>query len=252
MSRRLLLVDDEDTIREIAQLSLERVGDWEVIATASGQEAIEAAQREGPVDVVLLDVMMPGLDGPSTMRALRADSLGYEVPFVFLTAKLQAADRERLTEIGAAGVIAKPFDPMSLADELDRIIVGADRSASRDGERVYPDFAELWSRKRATIEARAATIATAVAASARGEPEPEQHAAAVTAAHMLGGLLGTFGLHRGSELARSLESGLEASEPAHRLQALSAELAELIAGTEAESRTISSGSTQRDSVKRDQ
>jgi CheY-like chemotaxis protein len=122
--RRVLLVDDEDSIREIAQLSLERVGDWEVVAAASGQEAIEAARIQGPFAAVLLDVMMPGLDGPTTMKELRSGPLSAEVPVVFLTAKLQLADREYLQELGASGVIAKPFDPMTLATELDEILGG--------------------------------------------------------------------------------------------------------------------------------
>jgi len=117
-----LLVDDDDSIREIAQLSLERVGDWEVVAVASGREAVEVAAAHGPFSLVLLDVMMPGLDGPTTMARLREGPLPAEVPVVFLTAKLQPADRERLRELGAAGVIAKPFDPMALAAELDEIL----------------------------------------------------------------------------------------------------------------------------------
>jgi len=122
MRRRMLLVDDEDSIREIAQLSLERVGDWEVVPVASGGEAIEAAATQGPFSLILLDVMMPGLDGPTTMRRLRDGPLAAGVPVVFLTAKLQPADRERLRQIGAAGVIGKPFDPMALPAELDEIL----------------------------------------------------------------------------------------------------------------------------------
>lgn len=122
MSRRLLFVDDEDAIREIAQISLERVGDWSVLAVASGRHALEAVEAGESFDVVVLDVMMPELDGPTTMRLLREGSLPSSVPVIFLTAKLQSADRERLRELGAAGVIAKPFDPMSLSSELDRIL----------------------------------------------------------------------------------------------------------------------------------
>jgi two-component system alkaline phosphatase synthesis response regulator PhoP len=124
VSRRLLLVDDDEAIREIAQLSLERVGDWSVVAVASGREAVEVVQTGASFDVVLLDVMMPELDGPTAMQRLRGGSLPSSVPVVFLTAKLQPADRERLHELGAAGVIAKPFDPMSLSSELERILEG--------------------------------------------------------------------------------------------------------------------------------
>jgi CheY-like chemotaxis protein len=83
---------------------------------------VEAACKDGPFDVVLLDVMMPGLDGPATLRRLRDGPLAAAVPVIFLTAKAAAADRERLCAIGAAGVIAKPFDPMALPGELERIL----------------------------------------------------------------------------------------------------------------------------------
>jgi len=121
--KRVLLVDDDPTIREIAQLSLERVGDWRVTAAPSGPAAVEIAYGRESFDAVLLDVMMPGLDGPQTLERLRdPDAVGVTTPIVFLTAKLQPADRKRLREAGAAGVIAKPFDPMGLAAELDAIL----------------------------------------------------------------------------------------------------------------------------------
>jgi CheY-like chemotaxis protein len=119
---RLLLVDDEDDIREIARLSLERVGDWTVLAAGSGGDAVRMASENGPFDAVLLDVMMPGLDGPATLEQLRAGGLPEDTPIVFITAKLQPADRERLDRLGAAGVIAKPFDPMEIPNQLARIL----------------------------------------------------------------------------------------------------------------------------------
>lgn len=123
--RRVLLVDDDATIREIAQLSLERVGDWSVTAAPSGPVAAELANGAPAFDAVLLDVMMPGLDGPQTLSLLReSNAVGATTPVVFLTAKLQPADRERLRGAGAAGVIAKPFDPMGLPAELDAILGG--------------------------------------------------------------------------------------------------------------------------------
>lgn len=121
MRRRLLLVDDDDAIREIAQLSLERVGDWEVVAVASGTAAVEVVEGGGVFDAVILDVMMPGIDGPTTLGRLRGP-LPPAVPVIFLTAKLRPADREQLRALGAAGVIAKPFDPMALPAEIDRIL----------------------------------------------------------------------------------------------------------------------------------
>jgi CheY-like chemotaxis protein len=126
VSRRLLLVDDDEAIRTIAAISLERVGGWTVVAAPSGQAALEASQDDGPFDAVLLDVMMPGLDGPATLARLREGMLPPSVPIVFLTAKVGEPEETRLRSLGAAGVIAKPFDPIALPDELQRI-VGAPR-----------------------------------------------------------------------------------------------------------------------------
>jgi CheY-like chemotaxis protein len=120
---RLLLIDDEDDIRRVAKLSLERVGGWEVVPAASSTEAVAAAEGGG-FDAVLLDVMMPDVDGPGTLERLRP-ILGPDVPVVFLTAKVQPADVERLRGLGATGVLAKPFDPMRLPDELAHVLAAA-------------------------------------------------------------------------------------------------------------------------------
>jgi CheY-like chemotaxis protein len=124
MSRRLLLVDDAEEIRMISCISLERVGGWTVVPVASGEAALKAHQDEGPFDAVLLDVMMPGMDGPATLQQLRANGMPAAVPIIFLTAKVQTPERRRLMSLGAAGVIAKPFDPMALSDEVARIVQG--------------------------------------------------------------------------------------------------------------------------------
>jgi CheY-like chemotaxis protein len=122
MPGRILIVDDEEDIRAIAELSLAEVGGWEVRAAAGGRAALAAAEAE-PFDAVLLDVMMPELDGPSTLALLRASgAIGDDVPVVFLTAKVQPADRRALEEAGAAGIVSKPFDPMKLPDEVARIL----------------------------------------------------------------------------------------------------------------------------------
>jgi len=123
--KRLLLVDDEDAIRTIACISLERIGSWTILAVASGQEALDAARNDGPFDAILMDVMMPGLDGPDTLARMREEGVlaqQQRVPVVFMTAKVGAAERERLLSLGASGVIAKPFDPMALPEELGRML----------------------------------------------------------------------------------------------------------------------------------
>lgn len=120
---RILVVDDEDDIRRVATLSLERVGGWEVVPASSAAEAVAAAEGGG-FDAVLLDVMMPDVDGPATLERLRP-ILGSGVPVVFLTAKVQPADVERLRGLGATGVLAKPFDPMRLPGELAELLAGS-------------------------------------------------------------------------------------------------------------------------------
>jgi len=118
MSPRLLLVEDDESIRTIAHMSLERIGGWSVAEAASGDDALRILAGGEKFDAVVMDVMMPGLDGPATLQRLRDDGLLTDTPVVFLTAKAQRAERERLNALGAAGVIAKPFDPLRLADEL--------------------------------------------------------------------------------------------------------------------------------------
>jgi CheY-like chemotaxis protein len=115
--RRILVVDDEDDIREVAQLSLEMVGGWEVLPAGSGAEALRRAEAERP-DAILLDVMMPGMDGPSTFLALQANPATRGIPVILLTAKVQSADRRRFEDLGVAGVLSKPFDPMELAGQV--------------------------------------------------------------------------------------------------------------------------------------
>jgi CheY-like chemotaxis protein len=122
MNPRVLLVDDAQDIRLIAQMSLERIGGWTVVPAASGEQALQAAAEEGPFDVVLLDVMMPGMDGPTTLQQLRAHGLSADVKIAFLTAKAQTADLQRLRALGAAAVIAKPFDPLALPQQLAELL----------------------------------------------------------------------------------------------------------------------------------
>ena len=113
----VLLIDDEEDIRIVGRMSLEKVGGWDVLEASSGAEGIELAAAQSP-DAILLDSMMPGMDGPATIQKLKADERTSGIPVLFLTAKLQPADRERYVELGAEGVLAKPFDPMSLPNDV--------------------------------------------------------------------------------------------------------------------------------------
>lgn len=114
---RILLVEDEEDIRRIARMSLERIGGFEVEECPLGVHARETATRFAP-DLILLDVMMPGMDGPSTLTDLRSDDATRAIPVVFMTAKVQPQEKERFIGLGALGVIAKPFDPMTLSDTV--------------------------------------------------------------------------------------------------------------------------------------
>jgi CheY-like chemotaxis protein len=116
-TRTVLIVDDEDDIRQIARLSLERVAGWTVHTASSGAEGVEVAARVQP-DAVLLDVMMPDLDGPGTVALLRERPETRDLPVVMLTAKVQAQDRRQFDGLGVKGVVAKPFDPMTLHRDI--------------------------------------------------------------------------------------------------------------------------------------
>ena len=118
---KVLVIDDEEDIRRIAHLALARVGKMEVVDAGSGPEGVRKAQEERP-DAILLDVMMPGLDGPSTLAALRANPATAAIPVVFLTAKAMTAELERLRGLCPAGVLTKPFDPMTLASDLRAVL----------------------------------------------------------------------------------------------------------------------------------
>lgn len=115
--RKILLVDDEADIRTVGRLSLSTLGSWEVVEASNGPEGIERATLEQP-DLILLDVMMPGMDGPTTFGKLRTNANTKHIPVIFMTAKVQKHEIERYMKLGAKGVISKPFDPMSLPKEI--------------------------------------------------------------------------------------------------------------------------------------
>jgi two-component system alkaline phosphatase synthesis response regulator PhoP len=120
--KRVLIIDDEEHIREIAMLSFELVN-WDVLSAATGRAGVTAAVA-ARIDVILLDVMMPELDGPGTVALLNADERTRSIPVIFLTAKVQASDRRRYRELGVQGVIAKPFDPVMLPFRVVEILRG--------------------------------------------------------------------------------------------------------------------------------
>ena len=114
---RILYVEDEPDIQAVAQIALESVGGFTVKTCSSGEEAVDNAVDFNP-DLILLDVMMPGMDGPSTLAKLQNFPELENTPAVFMTAKVQPQEVEQLLSCGAIDVIAKPFDPMTLADNI--------------------------------------------------------------------------------------------------------------------------------------
>jgi two-component system OmpR family response regulator len=118
---KILLIDDDDDVRRVAHLSLSRLGRMEVVDEGSGASGLLRAAVERP-DAILLDVMMPGMDGPATLAALRADPATASIPVLFLTAKAMASEVERLLRLGALGVLTKPFDPLTLAAQVRRAL----------------------------------------------------------------------------------------------------------------------------------
>lgn len=117
----MLLVDDEPDIREVVQVSLETVAGWDVRTAADGREALAAAAADPP-DAILLDVMMPDMDGPAVVHELQQHPDTCDIPVILLTAKTQSADHERFATLGIAGVLTKPFDPMALADDVAAVL----------------------------------------------------------------------------------------------------------------------------------
>jgi CheY-like chemotaxis protein len=121
MHRRILIIDDEDDIRQVAALSLETVAGWEVVVASSGAQGLARAVDYQP-DAILLDVMMPGMDGPSTFRELRKNPATAKIPVLLLTAKVQSTDQRRFADLGVEAVLFKPFDPLTLATQISSVL----------------------------------------------------------------------------------------------------------------------------------
>jgi CheY-like chemotaxis protein len=117
----VLVVDDDEDIRNLTQLTLETVAGWNVITADSGPAAIEQARVNHP-DAVLLDMMMPGMDGLTTFEHLQSEASTSDIPVILFTAKAQVGIRQPWDDYAVRGAIAKPFDPMTLADEVSRLL----------------------------------------------------------------------------------------------------------------------------------
>lgn len=117
---KIMAVEDEPDIRLVLEVALRDVAGFDLRVCSSGAEALKAAAEFLP-DLILLDVMMPDMDGPQTLAALREIPETETTPIIFLTAKVQPQEVQRFRELGALGVISKPFDPMGLADEVRQV-----------------------------------------------------------------------------------------------------------------------------------
>jgi CheY-like chemotaxis protein len=121
MAYKILIIDDEEDIREVAALSLETVAGWTVVTANSGAQGLARAIEHQP-DAILLDVMMPGMDGPTTFRELRKNPATASIPVLLLTAKVQASDQRRFADLGVQAILFKPFDPLTLSQQISKIL----------------------------------------------------------------------------------------------------------------------------------
>jgi CheY-like chemotaxis protein len=121
MSRQILIIDDEERIREVVQICLAKLANWSTIAANSGHEGVLKAVQESP-DAILLDMSMPEMDGIATFHQLQAHPDSRSIPVILLTAKVQPLEQSQYATLGVAGVIAKPFDPVQIAPQIAAIL----------------------------------------------------------------------------------------------------------------------------------
>jgi CheY-like chemotaxis protein len=119
--KRLLIIDDEEAIQTVVKFGINMAAGWEVLSASGGRVGIATAQKELP-DAILLDVMMPEMDGIATLKALQSNPITAGIPVIFLTAKAQTAERKELNSLGICGVITKPFNALDLPGQITRLL----------------------------------------------------------------------------------------------------------------------------------
>ncbi|MFZ4728039.1 MAG: response regulator [Pseudanabaena sp.] len=119
--KRILIVDDEECIQTVVKFGVQMLVDWEVLIASSGLQGLKTACDQKP-DAILLDVMMPDMDGIATFKALQADPQTTEIPVIFLTAKAQTSERRQFDDLGVSGVITKPFNSLDLPYLIAKIL----------------------------------------------------------------------------------------------------------------------------------
>jgi two-component system OmpR family response regulator len=231
-SLRVLHVDDEPDIRAIVEIALGLDPSFTVEGCASGPDALRAAAAQAP-DIILLDVMMPGMDGPTTLAHLRESPKTANIPVVFMTARAQERELEQFRSLGAAGVIAKPFDPMKLAAAVRRYSQEARLAPLRASfvRRAHKDGEALAAFRRSLISVEGSVDALANVR---------------TVAHGLSGTAGIYGFVDISEAAAALEReviGDHAGNVSHGqvVRALDALLAIMVCLVEADGQEPYSG-----------
>ena len=121
MKRRILVVDDDDAVRRAVTTSLHMMSDWDIFDAYCGTQALESARQSTP-DAILLDVMMPAMDGPSMLSKLRSTRSTSDIPVILLTARVRAVDEGAFAHLPLAGILVKPFDPLRLATQVAQVL----------------------------------------------------------------------------------------------------------------------------------
>ncbi len=201
---RLLYVDDEADIREIVEFALEDEPDLEVRFATSGPEAIRLHASFQP-DLILLDVMMPGLDGPGTLRAIRAGDVRPAVPVAFITAKVQREDVTALRALGAVDVIEKPFDPLTLAARVRDLLRLSPSPGTATAARRLIAMRERQQQFAASLQDRMAATTRAWEQLPSSAATPDLLDGLRRLVHGIAGSAGTFGYSMLSDAARRLE-----------------------------------------------
>jgi DNA-binding response OmpR family regulator len=208
--KTILYVDDEEDLRNLVSMALETVGGLEVITCGSGEDALRLTAGQVP-DLILLDVMMPGMDGPTTFRKLRQMKSLQNTPMAFITAKSQTNEMLELEALGSAGMIKKPFDPMTLFDTVSAIYSKHKSKSNHLGATpVEPNMQPLIERYRATIaESTKTFIALKQALKAKPQNvDRELINSAISLSHQIAGSAGTFGFIAVGEASLLLEDQL--------------------------------------------
>jgi CheY-like chemotaxis protein len=213
---RILYIEDELDIRQVATFALETVGGFVVEACSSGEQALRTLAQFKP-DMILLDVMMPGMDGPTTLKKLRALPESDGVPAVFMTAKVQPREIAELKSIGALEVIPKPFDPMTLSQTISDIwTTNAKRSVAPEpparptlSAQRAESLVQIADAFAAALPGRLAEIAQMVEALGAGSASVDARKELHRTVHSLTGSAKTFGFPLVSDAARALELCVE-------------------------------------------